>query len=86
MTQFEACGSSFSTRGRCHRRAAGHLLHGEGTTAANHWFKDYETPLFEGHANGLAHLFGELAQTHPSAAEGLRGEAHYFAENQRRMQ
>jgi hypothetical protein len=63
-----------------------HLLHGEGTPAAQQWFKDYETPLFEGHADRLARLLGELAHTHPSAAEGLRAEAHYFDENQRRMQ
>ncbi len=63
-----------------------HLLHGEGTLAAKHWFKDYETPLFEGHADRLAQLFGELARSHPALADGLRGEAHYFQENQRRMQ
>jgi hypothetical protein len=63
-----------------------HLLHGEGTLAAKHWFKDYETPLFEGHADRLAQLFGELARSHPAVADGLRGEAHYFQENQRRMQ
>ena len=63
-----------------------HLLHGEGTAAAKRWFKDYETPLFEGHANRLATLCGQLAQSHPAVAEGLRSEAHYFEENQRRMQ
>jgi hypothetical protein len=63
-----------------------HLLHGVGTTAAKQWFKDYETPLFEGHADRLAQLFGQLALTHPLLADGLRGEAHYFHENQRRMQ
>ena len=63
-----------------------HLLHGEGTAAAKQWFKDYETPLFEGHADRLARLFGDLAQTHPQVADALRGEAHYFHDNQRRMQ
>ena len=63
-----------------------HLLYAEGTPAAKQWFKDYETPLFEGHADRLARLFGELAQTHPSVAQALRGEAHYFQDNQRRMQ
>ena len=63
-----------------------HLLHGEGTPAAKQWFKDYETPLFEGHADRLAQWLGELARSHPTVAEGLRGEAHYFETNQRRMQ
>jgi hypothetical protein len=63
-----------------------HLLHGEGTLAAKQWFKDYETPLFEGHADRLAQWFGELARSHPAVADGLRGEGHYFQENQRRMQ
>lgn len=63
-----------------------HLLHGEGTSAAKHWFKDYETLLFEGHADRLARLVGDLACSHPLVAEALRGEAHYFDENQRRMQ
>lgn len=63
-----------------------HLLHGEGTLAAKQWFKDYETPLFEGHADRLAKLFGELARSHPAVADGLRGEAHYFQHHQRRMQ
>jgi hypothetical protein len=63
-----------------------HLLHGEGTPAAKEWFKDYETPLFEGHADRLARLLGDLARSHPTVAPALRGEAHYFDENQRRMQ
>ena len=63
-----------------------HLLHGEGTLAAKQWFKDYETPLFEGHAERLAQWFGELARSHPAVADGLRGAAHYFQTNQRRMQ
>ena len=63
-----------------------HLLHGEGTAAAKQWFKDYETPLFEGHADRLARLCGDLAGSHPLVAGALRTEAHYFHANQRRMQ
>jgi hypothetical protein len=63
-----------------------HLLHGEGTPAAKEWFKDYETPLFEGHADRLARLLGGLARSQPWIAPALRGEAHYFQDNQRRMQ
>jgi hypothetical protein len=79
-----------------HLWGVAHLLHGEGTPpdarslpaspgAAKQWFKDYETPLFEGHADRLALLFGELARSHPAVADGLRGAAHYFQQNQRRM-
>ena len=63
-----------------------YLLHGEGTAAAKRWFKDYETPLFEGHANRLAQWFCHLAETHPAVAPALRAEANHFSENQRRMQ
>ncbi|MEP7359638.1 MAG: ISKra4 family transposase [Anaerolineales bacterium] len=63
-----------------------HLLHGEGTAAAKQWFKDYETPLFEGHADRLAQLIRTLAATHPTVADALRTEANYFDEHQRRMQ
>jgi hypothetical protein len=63
-----------------------HLLHGEGTLAAQMWFKAYETPLFEGHADRLAQQIDALAQTHPSVADALHIEANYFRENQRRMQ
>ncbi len=68
-----------------HLMHAAHRLKGEGTPAAHQWFKDYETPLFEGHADRIATLLRELAQTHPNA-EDLHGEAHYFDENHRRMQ
>jgi hypothetical protein len=63
-----------------------HLLYGEGTPAAKQWFKDCETPLFEGQADRLARLFRDLARHHPAVAPALRGEAHYFQDNQRRMQ
>jgi hypothetical protein len=63
-----------------------HVLHGEGTLAAKQWFKDCETLLFEGQADRLARLFSDLAGNHPSVAPALRSEAHYFQDNQRRMQ
>jgi hypothetical protein len=63
-----------------------HLLHAEGTPAAKQWFKDCETPLFEGQADRLARLFCDLASDHPAVAPALRSEAHYFQDNQRRMQ
>jgi len=69
-----------------HLMHVAHVLKGEGTSAAQQWFKDYETPLFEGHADRLANLLRELAQAHPKVADDLRGEANYFDDNHRRMQ
>ena len=69
-----------------HWMDAAQALQGDGTPAAHQWFKDYETPLFEGHAARLAALLRDLADHHPPAAEALQAEAHYFEENQRHMQ
>lgn len=69
-----------------HLMHAAQLLKGEGTPAAHQWFRDYETSLFEGHADRIASLLRELAQTHAKIANELRGEANYFEDNQRRMQ
>lgn len=69
-----------------HLMHVAHVLKGEGTPAAHQWFKAYETPLFEGHADRLAALLRELAQTNLPVADDLLGEAHYFDDNHRRMQ
>lgn len=65
---------------------AAHQLHGEGTPAARRWFKLYETPLFEGHAAVIAEVLREAARHKRKGAKELRKEAHYFHQNQRRMQ
>lgn len=65
---------------------AAHRLHGDGTAAARQWFKAYETPLFEGQAEVIADALSEAAQHKRKLAPDLRKAAHYFHENQRRMQ
>ncbi len=69
-----------------HLMHAAHLLQGEGTPAAHQWFKDYETPLFEGHADRIAALLRRAAPLAPNVADDVRGEAGYFDANHRRMQ
>ena len=69
-----------------HLRQAAALLKGEGTPAAHQWFKDYDTTLFEGHADQIADRLRDEAQTHRKIAEDLRREAGYFTDNVRRMQ
>jgi hypothetical protein len=69
-----------------HLASAAHTLHGDGTPVAQQWFKQYEMTLFQGHADRLAEQLREAAAVQPAAAEGLRREAGYFADNQRRMQ
>ena len=69
-----------------HLASAAQALHGEGTVAAQQWYQQQETTLFQGHAERLAEQLRKAATLHPAAADGLRREAGYFAENQRRMQ
>ena len=69
-----------------HLANAAHRLHGEGTPAAQAWFQQHATTLFQGHADRLAEQLRAAATTHPSTADVLRREAGYFHENQRRMQ
>lgn len=69
-----------------HLWRAAHLLHGDGTPAARHWFKTYETPLFAGQAEVIAEALSHVAQHKRKLAPDLRKEAHYFQANQRRMQ
>jgi len=69
-----------------HLSHAAQLLKGEGTAAAQRWRAAQETPLFEGHADQIAQTLRDAAQTRPTVAEGLRREAGYFQDNQRRMQ
>ena len=69
-----------------HLHQAAALLKGEGTPAAQQWFKDYETKLFEGHADQIADHLRTQAKTQRKVADPLRREAGYFADNVRRMQ
>ena len=69
-----------------HLSAAAQLLKGEGEPAAQQWFKQQETTLFQGHADQIALRLQQAAPQHPSVANELRREAGYFRENHRRMQ
>jgi hypothetical protein len=69
-----------------HLAQAAHLIHGEGTPAAQQWLKDQETVLFEGHAERVADALINLAKGKRKVATELRGQASYFRDNQRRMQ
>jgi len=71
---------------KLHLTQAANAVHGDGTPAAQHWLREHETPLLQGHAERLAHELDQLTEKHPDAAEDLRREAGYFRENYRRMQ
>lgn len=68
-----------------HLAEAARLLKGEGTLAANKWFKARKTLLFQGHAEAIAHELIQAAQNDFPAAEELRKQAGYFANHHRRM-
>jgi hypothetical protein len=69
-----------------HLSQAAHLIHGEGTPAAQQWLKAQATILFEGHAERVADCISRHAQGKRQTAKDLRGHAGYFRDNQRRMQ
>jgi hypothetical protein len=69
-----------------HLAAAAHLAFGEGTPEANRWFKQQETPLFQGHADRIAQTILTLADQHPDAKEKLQEQAGYFTHYHHRMQ
>ena len=68
-----------------HLWQAANLLQGEGTPAAAAWVKAHATLLFEGHADRLADSLTAHARHKRKVAAGLREQAHYFRQNQRRM-
>lgn len=69
-----------------HLCQAAALVEGEGTPAAQRWRKEYETLLFEGHADRVAQALQQAARHKRKAAKDLRQHAGYFRDNQRRMQ
>jgi hypothetical protein len=50
------------------------------------WFKQQETPLFQGHAGKVAQSILELEKRKPFAKEEKRKHAGYFADNKHCMQ
>lgn len=69
-----------------HLAQAAHALKGEGTAAAQRWFNERQTALFQGHADAIAAELTRRAASQPRAADDLRREASYFHGNQHRMQ
>jgi hypothetical protein len=69
-----------------HLATAAHLAFGEGSSEATRWFKQQETPLFQGHADRIAQTILTLADHHPETKEQLLEQAGYFNHNHHRMQ
>ena len=69
-----------------HLAAAAHLAFGEGSAEATHWFKQQETPLFQGHADRIAQIIQTLADDHLETKEQLLEQAGYFRHYYHRMQ
>lgn len=69
-----------------HLAEAAHLAFGEGTPQATRWFKQQETPLFQGHADQIAHAITTFADQMPDMQERLLEQAGYFRHHQHRMQ
>ena len=68
-----------------HLALAARLLYGEGTPAMQHFYRQWETTLYQGHALRLATQLEALADQQPKIASELRREAGYFGHNYRRM-
>lgn len=68
-----------------HLGLAANLLHGEGTPATRHWLKEWETTLFQGHAERIAEVLSAETKKRSGLAETLEREAGYFRHNHRRM-
>jgi len=69
-----------------HLAVAAKLLYGEGSVAAQRWYKWAKTTLYQGHAKRIALELSEAAENCPEVVEELVTEAGYFSKNKRRMQ
>jgi hypothetical protein len=68
-----------------HLGLAAQLAFGEGTPQAVRWFKQHETPLFQGHADQIALTITQLAEEKPAERENLLQQAGYFDHHKHRM-
>lgn len=68
-----------------HLAEAARLCKGEGTLAYTLWFNSRETALYQGHAERIAWELEQATPAKPESAEGLKREAGYFRQHQRRM-
>jgi hypothetical protein len=68
-----------------HLGVAAKLAFGEATPQAVRWFKQQETPLFQGHADQIALTITQLAEEKPAERENLLQQAGYFDHHKHRM-
>ncbi len=68
-----------------HLMRAAQLLYGEGSEAAQRWYREQEEVLYQGHALRIAQRLEKAAEGLGANGEELRKEAGYFYHNHRRM-
>lgn len=68
-----------------HLGLAAKLAFGEGSPQASHWFKQQETPLFQGHADQVVRAITDLAEEKPLQCKELLKQAGYFENHKHRM-
>lgn len=69
-----------------HLALAAQVAFGENSPEALRWFKQQETPLFQGNAEQVAQNILALGEQKLAAKEELRKQAGYFTNNKHRMQ
>lgn len=68
-----------------HLGLAARLAFWEGTPQAARWFKQQETPLFQGQADQIALTITQMAEEEPAERENLLQQAVYFGRHKHRM-
>jgi hypothetical protein len=71
--------------GTQHLAKAAQVVYGEGTSAAQRWWKEQEAVLFQGHAEEIAVELAQWAEQKTENREELLAEAGYFEKNKHRM-
>jgi hypothetical protein len=71
---------------KSHLAAAAQGLYGQSGPQMQGWLNAQETLLFEGHADKLAQTLEQGLARSAVDREAVRGEAHYFETNKRRME
>jgi hypothetical protein len=68
-----------------HLSLAAKYAFGEGTLQAKQWYKQQETPLYQGHADAIAQTITEMAEEKPAQRDELLQQAGYFDNHKHRM-
>jgi len=71
---------------KSHLVAAGQGVYGQNSPQLSGWLTEQETRLFEGHADQIAQTLERAVERSAVDREAVRGEAHYFETNKRRME